>query len=95
VASSRGLRHASRATLVGTRDKHEAEQLLEQVYLPNRVEPLEGGSIDMQLGAIKVGSTTVGRLSYGADARLTTGDALPRQRSGARACCLPHGDRSA
>jgi AraC-like DNA-binding protein len=75
VASSRGLRHASRATLVGTRDKHEAEQLLEQVYLPNRVEPLEGGSIDMQLGAIKVGSTTVGRLSYGADARLTTGDA--------------------
>jgi AraC-like DNA-binding protein len=48
---------------------------LEGLYLPNRVDPLEGSTIDMQLEAVKVGSTTVGRLSYGADARLTTADA--------------------
>jgi AraC-like DNA-binding protein len=60
---------------VRTHDKQEAERLLEEVYLPNRVEPLDSASIDMQLDAVKVGSTTVGRLSYGADARLTTADA--------------------
>ncbi len=58
-----------------TRDKDEAELRLAELYLPNRVEPLEGATIDMQLDAVKVGSTTVGRLSYGADARLTTADA--------------------
>jgi AraC-like DNA-binding protein len=65
----------SRPTLVRTRDKQEAEHILGQVYLPNRVEPLDGAAIDMQLDAVTVGSTTVGRLAYGADTRLTTVDA--------------------
>ena len=58
-----------------TQDKDEAESRLQELFLPNRVDPLEGVAIDMQLEAVKVGSTTVGRLSYGADARLTTADA--------------------
>ena len=58
-----------------TQDKHEAESRLEELYLPNRVEPLESTTLDMRLDAVKVGSTTVGRLSYGADVRLTTADA--------------------
>ncbi len=58
-----------------TQDKHEAESRLEEFYLPNRVEPLEGATLDMRLDAVKVGSTTVGRLSYGAEVRLTTADA--------------------
>ena len=60
-----------------TQDKHEAETRLEELYLPNRVDPLEGAAIDMQLDALKVGSTTVGRLSYGADARLSESPSSP------------------
>lgn len=75
VAATLDRRDRSRLTVVRTQDKHEAELRLEELYLPNRVEPLDAATIDMRLDAVQVGSTTIGRLSYGADARLTTADA--------------------
>jgi AraC-like DNA-binding protein len=62
-------------TVLRTREKHEAEAAVAGAYLPNRIEALEAGSLDVRMAALRLSSATVGRLSYGVDTRLTTEDA--------------------
>jgi len=60
---------------MSTSDKDEAEASVGALYLPNRLEPFGSSSLDFRLDGIRLASVTVGRLSYGADARLTTAEA--------------------
>jgi AraC-like DNA-binding protein len=66
---------ATPLTVLHTRDKVEAEAAVTAAYLPNRVETREPGSLDVRLAALHLSSATVGRLSYGIETRLRTGDA--------------------
>ena len=53
----------------------EAEAAVAEVYLPNRLEPLEPGALTMRLAAARLGTTTVGQLGYGRRMRLATEEA--------------------
>ncbi len=45
------------------------------VYLPNRLQPVEAGQLSMRLAALRLGATTVGQLGYGRRVRLVTEEA--------------------
>jgi AraC-like DNA-binding protein len=53
----------------------EAEAVVGEVYLANRIEPLEPGPLSMHLAATRLGTTTVGQLGYGRRMRLVTDEA--------------------
>jgi AraC-like DNA-binding protein len=53
----------------------EAEAAVAEVYLPNRLEPVEPGRLSMRLAALRLGATTVGLLGYGRRVRLVTEEA--------------------
>jgi AraC-like DNA-binding protein len=58
-----------------TTDKAEAEQVVSEVYLPNRLDLLDRDKVlDMELAGIRLGAVTAGRLSYGRDLRIVTGE---------------------
>src|SRR4051794_35117102 len=53
----------------------EAEAAVAEVYLPNRLEVLEPGALNMRLSTARLGTTTVGQLGYGRRTRLVTEEA--------------------
>jgi AraC-like DNA-binding protein len=56
-------------------DKAEAEAVVSEVYLPNRLDLMDPDtSLDMELSGMRLGAVTVGRLSYGRDLRIVTGE---------------------
>lgn len=60
-------------TVVRATDPTEAEELVGDVYLPNRLSlPRKTYSVDMALVGMRLGSLTVGRLSFGRDIRQVT-----------------------
>ena len=68
-------RRNGRRGTVRTEDPHEAEAVIADAYLPNRVDPLGSGSLEFGLDALRLDSTTVGLLSFGTETRLRTTDA--------------------
>lgn len=63
-----------RAT-VRTEDPREAEQLIAETYLPNRVEPLGTEPLDLRLNSLRLETATVGLMSFGTQTRIRTTDA--------------------
>ncbi len=62
--------------IVRTADPDEAREIVTDVYLPHRLDPIGvARPLDMRLDAFQVGSMTVGRLRYGGDVRLRTVEA--------------------
>jgi AraC-like DNA-binding protein len=60
-------------TVARATDPAEAEELVGNVYLPNRLDfPRKISSVDMALVALQLGTLTVGRLSFGRNLRLLT-----------------------
>lgn len=59
-----------------TDDRDEAERIVNQVFLPNRLD-LSGGSaaLGMEIAGLRLGALTVGRLTYGRPVRLRTAEA--------------------
>jgi AraC-like DNA-binding protein len=59
-----------------TDDRDEAEQIVTQLYLPNRLD-LAGDSapLGMEVTGLRLGALTASRLTYGRRARLRTADA--------------------
>ncbi|MDX6359543.1 MAG: hypothetical protein QOH37_2597 [Nocardioidaceae bacterium] len=59
-----------------TDDRDEAEQIVSQLYLQNRLH-LSGGAapLRMEVTGLRLGSLTAGRLTYGRRVRLRTADA--------------------
>lgn len=70
----RGSRETHVVT-VRTSDRDEAQERVEEVFLPNRLDPAAGAAFDLRLDATRVGSVTVARMSFGGDVRLTTAEA--------------------
>jgi AraC-like DNA-binding protein len=59
-----------------TDDRDEAEQIITQLYLPNRLDLSRGsGTLGMEVAGLRLGALTVGRLTYGRRVRLRTADA--------------------
>jgi len=59
-----------------TADRDEAERIVGEMYLPNRLDLSRGSApLDMQVTGVRVGALTVGRLRYGRRVRLRTADA--------------------
>ncbi len=57
-------------------DRHEAERILADLYLPNRLDLSTGSArLDMEVTGLRLGSLTAGRLTYGRRVRLRTVDA--------------------
>lgn len=74
--SDAGARPAHEAfTIAQATDPEEAEALLAGVYLPNRLHLAPGETVDLNLTSVRFGTSTVGRLGYGRDVRLSTGEA--------------------
>jgi AraC-like DNA-binding protein len=63
------------ARVVSASAPDEAEAVVGEVYLANRIEPLEPGPLSMHLTATQLGTSTVGRLGYGRHLRLVTAEA--------------------
>lgn len=63
------------ASVVRTSDPHEAEALIGQAYLPNRVDRLGDGPLELRLDSMRLDSATVGLLSFGTETRLRTAEA--------------------
>jgi AraC-like DNA-binding protein len=62
--------------VVHTANVDEAREVVTQVYLPHRLDPIGGARpLDMRLDAFQVGSMTAGRLTYGSAVRLRTVEA--------------------
>jgi len=58
-----------------TADKTEAEHVVSEVYLPNRLDLLDHDTVlDMELTGMRLGAITAGRLSYGRNLRIVTGE---------------------
>ena len=59
-----------------TDDRDEAERVITDLYLPNRLD-LSGGSapLGMEVTGLRLGALTIGRLTYGRPVRLRTADA--------------------
>jgi AraC-like DNA-binding protein len=64
-----------RRTTVRTEDPREAEQLIAEAYLPNRVEPLGDEPLELRLDALRLDSATVGLMSFGTRTRIQTAEA--------------------
>lgn len=59
-----------------TDDRDEAEKIVSELYLPNRLDLSTGSApLGMEVTGTRVGALTVGRLSYGRRVRLRTADA--------------------
>ncbi|GAB3667519.1 hypothetical protein GCM10027596_36670 [Nocardioides korecus] len=59
-----------------TNDRDEAERVVTDLYLPNQLELApDDQALDMTVTGLRVGAVTVGRLTYGRQARLRTADA--------------------
>jgi len=59
-----------------TDDRDEAEQIVAQLYLPNRIDLSKGSApLGMNVAGLRLGALTVGRLTYGRRVRLRTADA--------------------
>jgi AraC-like DNA-binding protein len=57
-------------------DPDQAELLVSQMYLPNRLHLSAGQApLDMELSGLRLGNVTAGRLSYGRRVRLVTAEA--------------------
>lgn len=67
-------RDARRVTL-RTGDLREAEAVIAEAYLPNRVDRLAAGPFALRLDAMRLDSATVGLVSFGTETRLRTTDA--------------------
>ena len=64
-----------RAGTVRTEDPHEAEAVIAEAYLPNRVQRMGVGPLDLRLSALRLDSATVGLISFGTETRLVTAEA--------------------
>lgn len=64
-----------RRATVQTEDPHEAEAVIAQAYLPNRVDPLGAGPLELRLDALKLDSATTGLLRFGTETRVRTTEA--------------------
>lgn len=71
------LRDGRRKTVgtLRTEDPHEAESVIAQAYLPNRVDRLGAGPLQFRMDALRLASATVGLVSFGTRTRLRTTDA--------------------
>jgi AraC-like DNA-binding protein len=58
-----------------TEDPRQAEAVIEAAYLPNRIERLGAGPLDLRLDSLELDSATVGLISFGAESRLQTSEA--------------------
>ena len=70
-----GSGERGRPRVVSATAPDEAEAVVGEVYLANRIEPLEPGPLSMHLAATRLGTTTVGQLGYGRRMRLVTDEA--------------------
>jgi AraC-like DNA-binding protein len=63
-------------TWSATDDRDEAERIVSELYLPNRLDLSEGSApLGMEVTGLRLGALTVGRLTYGRGVRLRTADA--------------------
>lgn len=59
-----------------TTDCDEAEQVISELFLPNRLDLTKGsGPLDMEVTGLRLGALTAGRLTYGRPVSLRTADA--------------------
>jgi AraC-like DNA-binding protein len=59
-----------------TSDRDEAEELVAELYLPNRLDLARGSApLDVEVTGLRLGALTAGRLTYGRWVRLRTADA--------------------
>jgi len=59
-----------------TDDRDEAEQIVTELYLPNRLDVSKGSApLGMNMAGLRLGALTAGRLTYGRRVRLRTADA--------------------
>ena len=59
-----------------TDDRDEAEKVITELYLPNRLDLSKSSEpLDMQVTGLQLGALTAGRLTYGRPVRLRTADA--------------------
>jgi AraC-like DNA-binding protein len=59
-----------------TDDRHEAEQIVTELYLPNRLDLSKGSApLGMNVATLRLGALTAGRLTYGRQVCLRTADA--------------------
>ncbi len=68
-------RRNGRRETVRTEDPHEAEAVIGKAYLPNRVDQLGTGPLELRLDALRLDSATVGLISFGTETRLLTVEA--------------------
>ncbi len=57
---------------VRTEDPHEAEAVIAEMYLPNRVDRVGDDPLELRLDALRLDSATAGLLSFGTETRLLT-----------------------
>ena len=75
-AFAEGFQRANqRRGTVRTEDPHEAEAVIAEAYLPNRVDRLGVDPLELRLEALWLDSATVGLVSFGTETRLRTTDA--------------------
>jgi AraC-like DNA-binding protein len=68
----RGIPHTRRTT----DDRDEAERVISDLYLPNRLDLSRGSApLGMEVTALRMGALTAGRLTYSRRVRLRTADA--------------------
>ena len=68
--------HGASYTRRTTDDRDEAERLITELYLPNRLDLSRGSEpLGMQVTGLQLGALTAGRLTYGRGVRLRTADA--------------------
>lgn len=59
-----------------TEDRDEAESVITDLFIPNRLELVTGPEpLGMEVTGLRLGALTVGRLTYGREVRLCTADA--------------------
>jgi hypothetical protein len=59
-----------------TDDRDEAESVITDLYIPNRIELVAGPEpLEMEVTGLRMGTLTAGRLTYGRQVRLRTADA--------------------
>jgi AraC-like DNA-binding protein len=59
-----------------TDDRDEAERLVTELYLPNRLDlPPDSAQLGMEMAGLRLGALTAGRLTYGREVSLRTADA--------------------
>lgn len=63
-------------TRCSTADRDEAEQVVSELYLPNRLDLLDGEEpLGMEVAGLRLGALTAGRLTYGRRVRVQTTEA--------------------